>query len=262
MVHVFFERSWVRFEADETLARWVAAALPAARAAVLDPLNARWLRCGGTWFAGVNVLGNDATGAVAGGPPLQGAAVDFIAGELGLSGISWDSGQVSVCYPGYPRPSAEETPAAFRYRLENDAAHIDGIARDGPERRRFVREHHGFILGLPLSTVSAGASPLVVWEGSHEIVRAELRDRLAGIELAAWRDIDITDTYAALRRRVRAECRRVLVPAIPGEAYVLHRLAMHGVSPWQEDATAGPDGRMIAYFRPELPGPADWLDRP
>ena len=57
---------------------------------------------------------------------------------------------------------------------------------------------------------------------------------------------------SSLRRRIFAECPRVAVIARPGEAYAIHRLALHGVAPWQEEAPAGPDGRMIAYFRPAL----------
>jgi len=48
----------------------------------------------------------------------------------------------------------------------------------------------------------------------------------------------------------------------PGEAYLVHRFALHGVAPWDEDAKAGPDGRMIAYFRPELPDRGLWLNAP
>ena len=41
----------------------------------------------------------------------------------------------------------------------------------GPERQRMLRERHAWLLGLPLSETSAGASPLVVWEGSHHLMR-------------------------------------------------------------------------------------------
>jgi hypothetical protein len=53
------------------------------------------------------------------------------------------------------------------------------------------------------------------------------------------------------------------VPAQPGEAVLVHRLALHGVAPWQKGATAPPEGRMIAYFRPEFQGLGDdWLSAP
>jgi hypothetical protein len=77
----FFQRGWCAFDHDPVLAAWVEAVRPVAEATLHDPdLRARWLRCGGTWFAGVNALGNNASGAVPGRdvPPLAGAAVDFI----------------------------------------------------------------------------------------------------------------------------------------------------------------------------------------
>lgn len=259
----FLERGWRRFDHDARLAEWVESALPAARAAVADPANAEWLRCGGTWFAGVNVLACDArTGAVGGGPPLTGQAVDFIREALDLTGIDWGPAQVSVCYPGYPQPWAGEGEAAFRYRLRRDAAHVDGLIPEGPDRRRHLREHHGFVLGVPLVEADATASPVVVWEGSHEIMRECFRVAFAGLDPGAWGALDVTEPYHAARRRIFASCRRVEIPARPGEAYLIHRLALHGVAPWRDGAAAGPDGRMIAYFRPEVGGPADWVNAP
>ena len=66
------ERGWCRFDYDPELAGWIDRVLPAARNAVADAANARWLRCGGTWFAGVNVLDNDGNGAIADSGPLRG----------------------------------------------------------------------------------------------------------------------------------------------------------------------------------------------
>src|SRR5690606_32231753 len=138
-----------------------------------DPaLRERWLRCGGTWFVGVNALPNDSTGAVpeAHVPPLAGAPIRFITDVLGLPDIEWDRAQISVLFPGYPRRSPDESEAAFRFRRDRDAAHVDGVRRTGDRRRR-LGEAHGFIFGVPLSDMPAGAAPLVVWEGSHEIMR-------------------------------------------------------------------------------------------
>jgi hypothetical protein len=42
----------------------------------------------------------------------------------------------------------------------------------------------------------------------------------------------------------------------------VHRLCLHGVAPWAADATAPPEGRMIAYFRPMLRSVAAWLHDP
>jgi hypothetical protein len=262
MLQEFYRAGWCRIPYDAVLADWVARTLPAARAAVAAPENAHWLRCGGTWFAGVNVLPNDSAGAVASGPALSGMAVDFIRGGLGLDGLAWEPAQVSVCYPGYPKPMASESEAAFGYRRRRDAAHVDGLIPEGPQRRRHMREHHGFLLGIPMVQADDGASPFVIWEGSHEIVRATFCTLFAGIPASQWGDVDCTDAYQAARRRIFESCRRVLVHARPGEAYVVHRLALHGVAPWREDAKAGADGRMIVYFRPELTNRADWLDRP
>ncbi len=261
MTHPFFDQGWYQFGHDPVLADWVERTVGSAREAVAAPENARWWRCGGTWFAGVNVLGNDAAGAVADGPPLAGRAVDFIGSSLGLSGFAWDSAQLSVCHPGYPQPTVGEPDAAFRYRLSRDAAHLDGIGRTGSDARRFLSEPHAFILGIQLAEASPDAAPLVVWEGSHAIVRAAFGALYAGTPSTEWGAIDATEVYHATRRQVFEGCRRVEVAARPGEATLVHRLALHGVAPWAEAASAGPDGRIIAYFRPVLGGPQDWLER-
>lgn len=256
----FFDKGWVRFPVDPVLVNWIEQTLPTARATVTDPENEQWHRCGGTWFAGVNVLPNDAFGAVEGGPPIAGLAVDFIRDVLGFDGFAWDNAQISICYPGYPKPMEGEPETGFRFRLYRDAAHVDGLLPEGPQRRRFLREFHGFVLGFPMVDFSEDASPLVVWEGSHEIVRDTFVSVYAGHPEDDWRTIDVTETYHSLRRRIFDECKRVPVTARKGEAYLVHRLALHGVAPWTNDATAGPDGRMITYFRPDIGGPGDWLN--
>ena len=123
-----------------------------------------------------------------------------------------------------------------------------------------MEEPHAFILGLALNDASADAAPLVVWEGSPAILRAAFAEALAPYPSQDWASVDVTDAYVAARRRVFETCRRVEVPSRPGEAVLVHRLALHGVAPWADGASAGPDGRMIAYFRPLLAGgvPA-WL---
>ncbi len=262
----FFRDGWCRFGADPRLAAWAESALPAARATVTDPAQAEWHRYQGTWFAGVNALPNDHSGGVAGGAPLAGSAIDFIADTLGhatgKNGFVWDKAQISVCYPGYPQPMESESDALHRFRRDRDAAHVDGLLRHGPERRRFLKEYHAFILGIPMVPFDAGASPFVMWRGSHEMMRSAFRTRFDGIAPERWTAEDVTDTYHAARREAFETCERVEIHAAPGEAFLVHRLALHGMAKWQDNAKAGPDGRMIAYFRPETGGPAEWLDAP
>ncbi len=256
----FLDRGWCLFPEDAELGRWIAHALPVARACVADPANRRWLRCGDTWFAGVNVLEVSPAGALADGPPLAGQAVSFIADRLGLSGFSWGPGQVSVCYPGYPRPMNGESEKAFGYRRNRDAAHVDGLHAEGPERRRHLREHHAFLLGIPMVPAGEGASPFVVYEGSHHLFRETFASVYGQLAPHDWGNVDVTQAYQETRRQVFARCRRVEVAARPGQAYLVHRLALHGMAPWRPGAAAGPDGRMIVYFRPETGDPEHWLD--
>lgn len=258
----FFDRGWCRFEQDPLLLDWIRAALEAARATLADPRHARWHRYQDTWFAGVNALPNDRDGAVAGSGPLRGMAVEFIADQLGLAGFAWDRAQVSVCYPDYPQPAANESEGKARYRRERDAAHLDGLLPEGPGRRRHLREHHGFILGIPMVEFDADASPFVVWEGSHEVIRETFSRCFADLAPERWGDEDVTEVYHRVREDIFKRCNRVEIHAIPGQAYLAHRLSLHGMAPWSDDAGAGPDGRMICYFRPNTFGPYDWLHQP
>jgi len=258
----FFDRGWCLFERDTEILDWVSGALEPARAARRRPEQAGWLRYQQTWFAGVNALANDDSGAVASSGALRGAVIDFIADTLGLVDFAWDRAQVSICYPGYPRPMAGESEARSRYRRDRDAAHVDGLLREGPGMRRHLREHHAFILGIPMVEYDAEASPFSLWEGSHEIIRASLAERFAGVSPEYWGEEDITEAYQAARERVFADCRRIEIHARPGETYLAHRLSVHGMSPWGEAARAGPDGRMICYFRPAILDPYHWLHGP
>ncbi len=262
MVTEFFTRGWVRFGPDARVRDWVAHARPAARAALDDPGLAHWHVCAGTWFVGVDALPNDGAGRIGGSGPLAGPAVELLETHLGpLPPLH--RAQLSVVYPGYPQPREGESAAAFRYRRRRDAAHLDGLKAEGPDRRRRIAEPHAFILGLPLTEADPDAAPLVVWEGSHEILRAALAGALADHDPRDWGRVDVTEAYQAARKQVFETCRRVTVHARPGEAYLLHRLALHGVAPWADGAAAPEEGRMIAYFRPLMPGGVvDWLRAP
>ncbi|MEM1274110.1 MAG: hypothetical protein AAGF88_09850 [Pseudomonadota bacterium] len=243
---------WQVFPHEPELEAWLRHVRPHAEAAVDQ--NGQWLRHDGTWFAGVDVLCNDVAGRVAGGPPLACEALE-VAGRVPLH-----KGQVSVTYPGYPGRDPQETDAAHRYRRDRDAAHLDGLLPIGTARRRMIREPHAWILGLPVSPMRRDNAPLVVYEGSHEILRSALIAALRPHPIEAWADVDITDAYQAARRRCFEACRRVEIEAMPGEAILLHRLTLHGVAPWT--GPAGP-ARSVLYFRPVLPGGIlDWLALP
>lgn len=248
-------QGWVRFEHSAATQAWAAHARLASRAALRDPANAEWHQCEGTWFVGVDALKTDRAGQLPAGPELAGPAVDFLRRIYGPI-PDLHPAQLSVMFPGYPRPKGNESEAAFGYRLRRDAAHVDGVKMFSDSRRRRVEEPHAWVLGIPLNDTSPDASPLVIWEGSHVIMRRAFQEAFAGTAREHWHLVDVTDVYSAARREVFETCPRITVHAKPGEAYVVHRLCLHGVAPWAERATAPEsEGRMIAYFRPEV---ADW----
>ena len=241
---------WQRLGPSAGIKAWADAALPLAQAALAatsDPL-----RCGGTWAVGLDLLPNDATGRVGG--------VDLPWADLGLSPEPLHRAQLSTIHPNYPQPSAEESATAYAFRLNRDAAHLDGLLPIGADRHRMVKEPHAWILGLPLNV--SDASPLVVWQGSHLILQAALREAFAPHPPATWGDVDVTQAYTAARRRIFDTCPRIALPVRPGEATLLHRLTLHGVAPWEAGATAPPEGRIIAYFRPLMGSVQDWLLQP
>jgi hypothetical protein len=244
------DRGWSRIGPHPAIALWAEAASKAA----LDHLattNERW-RCGGTWFVGVDALANGTDGSIHGTP--------FPWTALPLPPEPLHRAQLSVIRPGYPQPSPDETPAAFAFRRDRDAAHLDGLLPIGPSRARMVKEPHAWILGLPLN--DAPAAPLTVWEGSHERLRAALLKALKPHPPESWGNIDITEAYQEARRQIFASCRRIELPVKPCEATLLHRLTLHGVAAWKPQDTAPPEGRMIAYLRPQLPSVEAWLTRP
>lgn len=252
------ETGWVRFPYDPAVAAWAAHADLAAQRAEADPANAAWLRCRGTWFVGVNALPNDAAGRLPGGPALTGSAIEA---ARRLSDAPLDRAQASVCYPGYPKQGADEDDSAFRYRRDRDAAHVDGLHRIMPGRRRKLLERHAYILGIPLNDAPDEAAPFVVWEGGHKIMQAAFAERFADIPPDRWAEEDITDAYQAARRKVFGACARTPIHARVGEAFLVHRHALHGVAPWPN----GTGRRAIAYFRPEFAsdaGSAEWLTDP
>lgn len=239
---------WRRLS-SQGIAAWARAAHgPAVAALAADPEPRRH---GGTWAVGLDLLPNDAAGAI--GAPLPWE-------DLDLAPLPLHRAQLSAVYPFYPGRDPSETEAAHRFRLTRDAAHVDGLLALGPDKRRFLKEPHAWILGLALT--EASACPLVVWEGSHQVIRAAFAHALAPHPPETWGDIDLTETYAEARRAVFASCRRIEVMQSPGEAVILHRMLVHGVAPWAAGASAPPEGRIIAYFRPTLASVAAWMEAP
>jgi len=103
------------------IADWARAAAPVA-INIVTASTEPW-RCGGTWFVGLDVLPNDAAGRIAG------AVLPW--DELGLEPVALHPAQVSIVRAGYPQPSASESDAAFRFRLNRDSAHLDGLIAEG-----------------------------------------------------------------------------------------------------------------------------------
>ncbi|WP_235604684.1 hypothetical protein [Sulfitobacter sp. EhC04] len=237
------------FAPDPATLRWAQAAHRLALDLANDPaVRADNLRHGDTWFVGVDALPNAPDGSIA-GVPLDGPWRGDIAPP-----DHWHRAQLSIVYPGYPGKDPSESDANHQFRINRHAAHVDGLLPEGPARRRFLREPHGFILGLPLN--HADAAPLVVWPGSHRIMGDTLRRAIGDRDPGT---VDLTDAYGAARRVVFDAIDPVQVLAEPGQATLLHRHLLHGVAPWAKGETAPPEGRMIAYFRPQISASA-WLN--
>ena len=237
---------WQLIDHHPAIADWAKAAHTLALA-TLRSRDEEW-RCGGTWLVGVDALPNDASGAV------PGAAFPWDA--LPLVPEPLHQGQLSVIKPGYPQPSPSETAPTYNYRLNRDAAHLDGLLLQ-PNGARMMQEPHHWILGLPLN--ASDASPLVVWEGSHIVMRTALIRALADVPPDDWGSVDLNPVYQAARRDIFATCTRRLLPVLPGQATLLHRHTLHGVAPWEKGASAPAEGRIIAYFRPQMASVQDWL---
>jgi len=233
------------FPHEPVVAQWAGAA----RRAGNDVLaRGEERRHGRTWFVGVDALPNAPDGSV-NGVPLSGAWLGHVETPQ-----EWHQAQLSVVFPGYPKQDVGESDAAHRFRRNRDAAHVDGLLPVGPNRRRYLREPHGFIAGLALDEVPA--SPLVVWQGSHVIMRAAFRLAFARTAPEAWADLDVTDIYQTARRAVLDQCARIELATSPGQVILLDRHLLHGVAPWAADAPG--EMRMMAYFRPQV-DMARWL---
>ncbi|MFT7107027.1 MAG: hypothetical protein ACJAVT_001549 [Yoonia sp.] len=197
-------------------------------------------RHGNTWFVGVDALPNAPDGSVA-GVPLAGEWLHHVKAPA-----TWHAAQLSVVFRGYPRQDPTESDAAHRFRRNRDEAHVDGLLSEGAQKWRHLREPHGFFVGVPLNDVAA--SPLVVWRGSHLMMRSAFQRVYAGHDPSDWGDLDVTEVYQTARRVVFETCQRVPLIAKPGQAILIDRHLLYGVATW--DPSIVGDMRMVAYFRP------------
>lgn len=226
---------------------WAKAAYDRAKEIAACPkAQARNLRFGGTWFVGVDALPNAVDGSVE-GVPLKGPWEQDLPFSLPLH-----RAQLSIIYPGYPQQDSGQSEANHGYRITRRAAHVDGLLPIGPDRRRFVREFHGYVLGVHLNRCPS--SPTVVWKGSHIIMRRAFREAIGGQDIS---DTDLTAAYHAARNLVFGTCEMVALRGEAGAAFLLDRFALHGTEVWE--GTADAEGRMVAFFRPQLDHASDWL---
>ncbi|MEO0342226.1 MAG: hypothetical protein AAF198_02195 [Pseudomonadota bacterium] len=257
----FSEDGYRIYPPDPRLLDWVKTARPIAQKLAEDPkLKSDWLRHGRTWFAGVNIFPNDENGTWPAGPALDGDVIEA-ARALCPFDIRWDTAQISIPYQGYPKQDPTETNTNHRFRKDRDAAHLDGLLPIGPKRRRHMEEYHAFVLGLPLNDAPRNAAPLVVWKGSHKIIHKWLMGKFASTPPDAWRDLDLTDSYADIRRHIFESCDRITIGADLGGSYLVDRFTLHGVAPWPETFPGPEEGRIVAYFRPHWRGDLQaWLE--
>lgn len=242
------EDGYAVFATDPCVLSWATAAHEVACGVAADPVTrAANLRHGETWFVGVDVLPNGADGSI-GSVPLSGPWNAFV-----KQPAVWHPAQLSIVFSGYPQQDPSESDANHRYRINRHAAHVDGLLPIGPARRRFLQEPHAFILGLPLNL--SDASPLMIWPGSHRIMGAAFRDVIGQADPTK---IDLTDEYQKARRHVFEAIAPISIIAQPGQSILLHRHLLHGVAPWADSVAAPPEGRMIAYFRPQFSA-SEWL---
>ena len=237
------------------VSHWAAAARPAAAAAARDPAKAHWLRCGGTWFVGVDALPNDAQGRVGERPAARRCRHGLHPRRTWHFPCRCTARRSRSATPAIRSPRREESEAAFSFRLKRDAAHVDGLLAEGPEQ-------------APHPEGAARLYPRP--DADRAIRRRSTAYRVGGLASASMRDMfekaarrpcagDLARHRPHRRlsggapRRSSPPAGGSRLPSAPGEAVLLHRHLLHGVAPWGEVPTASADGRMIAYFRPEFP---------
>ena len=158
---------------------------PAARAAVSDPANAGWLRCGGTWFAGVDVLANDARRfwwlayAIAqgayladGGWYIKGGSGELVArlvAQIRAAGGEALTLRANVGDPEHLHRMFEELQAQWGERLDiliSNAA--SGVIKPAME---LTERHWDWTMGINAATLlhlAKHAAPLILWDAPAE----------------------------------------------------------------------------------------------
>ena len=258
-INSYEKNGWISFPYSFALNKWAKKVEEIVSSQIFTiPEGDKDLRCGGTWFPGVNFLNNKRNGDVDGVFFPEELKSFIVENEPAFDAV-FDKAQISICYTGYHKKMKAESSKAFKFRTDRFSAHIDGILPLGQGRRRFLKEYHSFILGIPINSTSNKASPCVIWEGSHAIVRDAFKKYKEIQNIDTWDTHDITDFYNKLRSEIFNQCiaKTIWVPV--GHAYLIHRLSFHGILPWK-DNTKRKSGRMIAYFRPDLfQGQINWL---
>ncbi len=227
-------------------------------------------RSGSTWFVGTNFLDNNSQGKI-GNRQLSKKIIDNISNYFGTKIQYWDKGQVSICWPGYPKKDTLESEKSFNFRIKRFASHIDGIIPLGLQKRRFAKEYHAFILGLPIMNNFKNNASLVVWEGSHKIFRNFFRNIYDGVSSNKISDTDITELYNECRNKVFTKCNvKKIVPNFK-QPYLLDRHLLHGIDQWKDPNSGSyaiknkhlvnnlSNGRIVVYFRPVFSDPYDWI---
>ena len=240
------DTGFVQFDRTDEVATWAAEARKVA-GDVLGAPAPDMQRHGGTWYVGVDAIPNDAAGTL-NGMPLRGPWEGMV------PGLPLHPAQLSVVYRGYPARDAGTNDAAHSYLMKRDGAHVDGLLGDATSR--YLRDPHAFVLGIALT--DAQACPLVVYAGSHDIMREAFMVAYAGMPPMMWADMDVGAIYRDARAEVFECCERVELPMTAGQSVLLHRMTVHGIAP--EGAKKVPaEGRMMAYFRPQMPDLKAWL---
>jgi len=260
-LHQLALQGWGQLPVSTELEAWQNYTLPFALQRMQAPDLQQWWRYQNTWFVGVNALPNDTNGALDTGPSLPTDLLKQLTDYVACTELALDQAQISACMPGYPKACADEPAASFAFRTQYYAAHLDGLRPLGPERRRHLTEQHSLILGIPLSNHLPEAGPVMVWPGSHKLIQAWLQAEFANVPEPQWLEKDLTHGYQSVRRHILETIQPEPIYTPPGGAYIIHRHAIHGQGLWPENiANVGNNGRIIAYFRPHLHKPTDWLN--